>query len=486
MATPLAKGLFIRAIGESGGAVRSHAAAERRSSRHRRRPRTVGLALAKASAPSRSRASAGVPADELVGAAAFRTQENVDGWVLPDEMHDDLRAEEAQQRAGDGRVERQRDDVACEPRDAAENDGRLSEADRGAYRICAAEFEACIRRQDATPTSPTRCSASARDTVFSLQMRTWARDDGRRRLEPPISISSATCRRRRAPEELQAFHAGEIPYVFNVVPSADPREAGIRLHRCRSRARRRDVELLDQLRAHRRSQWPWAAGVAALRSRERAVPRIRRCHQNRSSSATARARLPRRRSGPSGDAALAGVEIARAIEPTRAADRPRRRCRRGNARPPPHGGGRRHPASSGCDRLSAQGRFRVREGPSPTSAARSRIRCRRRRPNAYHEAVNRRATVGAAAAPSHRRAARRSEGGIRGADQRQAGRDQLHPEHQHRREPRRRRPRHRRKFDGNVVTDALHFEGALVHLMELKKQGLDVRVVMRRATGAST
>jgi len=36
------------------------------------------------------------------------------------------------------------------------------------------------------------------------------------------------------------------------------------------------------------------------------------------------------------------------------------------------------------------------------------------------------------------------------------------------------------KFDGNVVTDALHFEGALVHLMELQKQGLDLRVVMPR------
>jgi len=34
-----------------------------------------------------------------------------------------------------------------------------------------------------------------------------------------------------------------------------------------------------------------------------------------------------------------------------------------------------------------------------------------------------------------------------------------------------------RTFDGNVVTDGLHFEGALLHLMELKKQGLDVRVV---------
>ena len=35
-----------------------------------------------------------------------------------------------------------------------------------------------------------------------------------------------------------------------------------------------------------------------------------------------------------------------------------------------------------------------------------------------------------------------------------------------------------RRFDGNVVTDALHFDGALVHLNELKKQGLDLRVVM--------
>jgi len=34
-----------------------------------------------------------------------------------------------------------------------------------------------------------------------------------------------------------------------------------------------------------------------------------------------------------------------------------------------------------------------------------------------------------------------------------------------------------RRFDGNVVTDGLHFEGALLHLLELKKLGLDVRIV---------
>ena len=33
-----------------------------------------------------------------------------------------------------------------------------------------------------------------------------------------------------------------------------------------------------------------------------------------------------------------------------------------------------------------------------------------------------------------------------------------------------------RRFVGNVVTDVLHYDGALVHLLELKKQGLDVRI----------
>jgi selenocysteine lyase/cysteine desulfurase len=36
------------------------------------------------------------------------------------------------------------------------------------------------------------------------------------------------------------------------------------------------------------------------------------------------------------------------------------------------------------------------------------------------------------------------------------------------------------RFDKNVVTDALHFDGALVHLLELEKQGLDLRLVMPR------
>lgn len=40
-----------------------------------------------------------------------------------------------------------------------------------------------------------------------------------------------------------------------------------------------------------------------------------------------------------------------------------------------------------------------------------------------------------------------------------------------------------RDFRGNVVTDALHFESALMHLLELKKKGLDVRIARPTADG---
>ena len=37
-----------------------------------------------------------------------------------------------------------------------------------------------------------------------------------------------------------------------------------------------------------------------------------------------------------------------------------------------------------------------------------------------------------------------------------------------------------RPFDGNIVTDELHFEGALIHLLELQKAGADVRIAKQK------
>ena len=84
---------------------------------------------------------------------------------------------------------------------------------------------------------------------------------------------------------------------------------------------------------------------------------------------------------------------------------------------------------------------------------------------------------------------RRRSGGqgpraVRVADQRQARRDQPGREHQPRREPGRQRTRDPRRrspgASGNVVTDALHFEGSLILYGELQKRGLDVRLVRPR------
>ncbi len=77
-ATPLAKGLFHRAIGESGA-------------QFARNPRLAdaekgGVALAKAVGADSLAALRAVPAEKILEVQSFRSGANVDGWVLPDEV----------------------------------------------------------------------------------------------------------------------------------------------------------------------------------------------------------------------------------------------------------------------------------------------------------------------------------------------------------------------------------------------------------------
>jgi para-nitrobenzyl esterase len=84
VASPLAKGLFIRAIGQSGGRFsRTPLLREDRGSQPS--AESVGLAAAKTLGADSLAALRQVPADRLA-ALTVRTQENVDGWVLPDEI----------------------------------------------------------------------------------------------------------------------------------------------------------------------------------------------------------------------------------------------------------------------------------------------------------------------------------------------------------------------------------------------------------------
>jgi len=85
LASPLAKGLFIRAIGESGGRF------YRTPFLKTDRPgapsaESVGVAFAKTAGVATLAELRALPAEKLIEIVPFRTQENVDGWVLPDEI----------------------------------------------------------------------------------------------------------------------------------------------------------------------------------------------------------------------------------------------------------------------------------------------------------------------------------------------------------------------------------------------------------------
>jgi para-nitrobenzyl esterase len=67
--------------------------------------------------------------------------------------------------------------------------------------------------------------ALGRNITFSWHMRQWARHTVGAGSTAYLYYFTHTPPGPRA-AELRAFHAGELPYVFNVVPSADPRETG--------------------------------------------------------------------------------------------------------------------------------------------------------------------------------------------------------------------------------------------------------------------
>src|SRR5205085_5487925 len=73
MATPLAKGLFHRAIGESGGRfTRGVRLADAEQ---------AGVAFAKSLGDESLPALRALPAERILAASGFRTAENVDGWL---------------------------------------------------------------------------------------------------------------------------------------------------------------------------------------------------------------------------------------------------------------------------------------------------------------------------------------------------------------------------------------------------------------------
>jgi para-nitrobenzyl esterase len=207
-ATPLAKGLFHRAIGESGGQFTSTttlAAAEQ-----------AGLALAKAAGADSLNALRAVSADTLLAIQSFRSGITVDGYVLPDTVRQ-LFAEKKQNNVpvlvGSNKNEwTTLGNVAQFPKTMEAYRQRVER-----------QFGAAVNEYDAAyPVKSDADIAEAllgvgRDTTFTLEMRTWARMVGA--AGKPAYLYQFT-RVPPGPDPARgAYHAAEIQYVFNNVGS---------------------------------------------------------------------------------------------------------------------------------------------------------------------------------------------------------------------------------------------------------------------------
>jgi para-nitrobenzyl esterase len=219
VASPLAKGLFHRAIGQSGGSFgpmtylkegrADRAAAEK-----------IGEAFAKAAGADSIKALRAAPAEKIIEVFSsdpegrkFRTQPNVDGWSLPDE----IRSIFAQGKQNDVPVI-----VGSNANEMTTlTIPAMIPKTMGDYRKrVEMEYGAMIKEFDAAYPAPSEADIAAaflgslRDSTFTLPMRTWARMTATGRAKAYLYFFSHIPPNPNS-KYLGAYHAGEIVYVFN-------------------------------------------------------------------------------------------------------------------------------------------------------------------------------------------------------------------------------------------------------------------------------
>lgn len=226
VASPLAKGLFHRAIGESGGQFgpgmflkedrKSLPSAEK-----------IGVAFAKACGADSIKALRALPAEKIVDVfnndvegKKFRTAPNVDGWVLPDEIRSIFaggKQNDVPVIVGSNANEMSTlTNPATWPKTLDEYRKRAEPQYGEAMR----DFEALYPvKSDADVV--TAYLSSLRDVSFTLPMRTWARMTGTGRSKAWLYFFSHVPPNPNS-KMLGAYHAGEIAYVFNNLNSQNP------------------------------------------------------------------------------------------------------------------------------------------------------------------------------------------------------------------------------------------------------------------------
>ncbi len=212
-ATPLARGLFHRVIGESGAQfARNMRLAEAEKG---------GVALAAAVGADSLNALRAVPAEQLAAIQTFRAAINVDGWVLPADVRTIF-------------AEKKHSLVPIIAGSNANEWTTLGGLDRSQYPKTLEEYRKRVESQyrdaikDYDAAYPVKSEADiaeallgvGRDTTFSLEMRTWAR------MVTASGQKAYLYQFTRVPpgpnaKTWGAYHAAEIPYVFGTLRVRD-------------------------------------------------------------------------------------------------------------------------------------------------------------------------------------------------------------------------------------------------------------------------
>jgi para-nitrobenzyl esterase len=224
VASPLAKGLFHRAIGQSGGSFGPGTyLKEERNKTPSAEANGAAFAKAvgdKAAVANTIKALRALPSEKIIEifnsdpeSRKFRTQPNVDGWVLPDEIRNIF----AQGKQNDvpvivGSNANEMTTLttpAIVPKTMEDYRKRLESQ----YGAMIADFDVAYPVKTESDITAAYLG-SLRDVTFTLPMRTWARMTGTGRSKAWLYFFSHVPPNPNS-KYLGAYHAAEIIYVFS-------------------------------------------------------------------------------------------------------------------------------------------------------------------------------------------------------------------------------------------------------------------------------
>ncbi|HEY3139091.1 MAG TPA: carboxylesterase/lipase family protein [Blastocatellia bacterium] len=219
VATPLAKGLFRRAIGESGGQFGPGMYLKEDRDKLPSAEK-VGVAFAKAAGADSIKALRALPAEKIIEVfnndtegKKFRTAPNVDGWVLPDEVRNIFakgKQNDVPVIVGSNANEMTTLTVPANvPKTLDDFHKRLSTQ----YGEATREFDGFYPAKTDSDV-PKAFLDSLRDVTFTLPMRTWARMTATGRSKAYLYFFTHVPPNPNS-KYLGAYHASEIAYVFN-------------------------------------------------------------------------------------------------------------------------------------------------------------------------------------------------------------------------------------------------------------------------------